>query len=239
MEYFALCSEHFEVLCFSRSVLIGTPMDFKRFYLEKCLVPPIYMKPKDSLDIDCPRNEGRLENRFFPEKRSLDVSLGPYRETSVTKIPPPQTKENRILSDWEGLFEICFRSSEMTDPRPCPRGWAYFRVPSRSTKTCYLSLNQQQIIGCKDRYFLGVRETSQDKTPPPQRSIGRFSGKNLFVLSLPQIILKQARLMVQNNTSLALITFCQVRSKFSAEGLTLTCILPALAIKDDWKAASS
>ena len=34
-EYFALCSEHFEASCFSRSVLIGTPVDFKRFYLEK------------------------------------------------------------------------------------------------------------------------------------------------------------------------------------------------------------
>ena len=93
-EYFALCSEHIEASCFSRSVLIGTPVDFKRFYLEKGSVPSIHARPKDSLDIDYPRNEGRLANRFFPEERSLDVSLGPYRETSVSKIhpPPPQKK---------------------------------------------------------------------------------------------------------------------------------------------------
>ena len=48
-EYFALCSEHFEASCFSRCVLIGTPVDFKRFYLEECSVPSIYAKPKDSL----------------------------------------------------------------------------------------------------------------------------------------------------------------------------------------------
>ena len=86
-EYFALCSEHFEASCFSRSVLNGTPVDFKRFYLEKGSVPSICTKPKDSLDTDYPRNEGRLANQFFPKKRSLDVSLGPYRQTSVSKIP--------------------------------------------------------------------------------------------------------------------------------------------------------
>ena len=74
-------------------MLIGTPVDFKRFYLEEGSVPSVYTKPKDSLDIDYSRNEERLGNRFFPEKRSLDVSLGPYRETSVSKIPtPPQKK---------------------------------------------------------------------------------------------------------------------------------------------------
>ena len=71
-EYFALCSEHFEASCFSRSVLIGTTVDFKRF--EKCSVPSKDAKGKDSLDTDYP---------------SLDVSLGPYRETSVSKNPPP------------------------------------------------------------------------------------------------------------------------------------------------------
>ena len=53
-------------------------MDFKRFYLGKGSVPSIYTKLKDSLDTEYPRNEGRLANRFFPKKRSLDVSLGPY-----------------------------------------------------------------------------------------------------------------------------------------------------------------
>ena len=143
-EYFALCSEHFEASCFSRSVLIGTPADFKRFCLEKGSVPSIYMKPKDSLDIDYSRNEGRLENRFFfPEKRSLDVFLGPYRETSVSKIPLTPPKKSDFLSDWVDLFVICFRSSDMTDPRPYPRGWAYFRVPSCSTETCQAQIDNK------------------------------------------------------------------------------------------------
>ena len=92
-KYFALCSEHFELSYFSRSVLIGTPMDFMTFYLEEGSVPSIFTKPKNSLDIDYSRNEGRLANRFFSQKRSLDVSLGPYQETPVSKIPPPPLKK--------------------------------------------------------------------------------------------------------------------------------------------------
>ena len=91
-EYFALCSEHFEASCFSRSVLIGRPVDFKRF--KKRSVLSMDEKGKDSLDTDYPRNEGRPANRFFPEKRSLDVSLGPYRETSVSKISLPPRKKS-------------------------------------------------------------------------------------------------------------------------------------------------
>ena len=94
-EYFTLCSEHFEASCFSRSVLIGRLVDFKRF--EKHSVPSVDAKGKDSLDTDYPRNEGRLANRFFPEKGSLDVSLRPYRETSVSKIPLPPPKKNLFL----------------------------------------------------------------------------------------------------------------------------------------------
>ena len=94
-EYFALCSEDFEGSCFSRSVLIGTPVDFRRF--EKRSVPSVDAKGKDSLDTDYPRNEGRLANRFFPEKRSLDISLGPYQETSVSKIPLPPPPKKKIF----------------------------------------------------------------------------------------------------------------------------------------------
>ena len=43
-----------------------------------------------------------LQIGFFPEKRSFDVSLGPYRETSVSKIPLP--KKIDFFSDWFGLF---------------------------------------------------------------------------------------------------------------------------------------
>ena len=57
--------------------------------------------------------------------------------------PPPKKKKVDFFSDWVGLFDICFRSSEMTNPPPCPRGWAYFRVPSRSMKTCQAQTNNK------------------------------------------------------------------------------------------------
>ena len=42
------------------------------------------------------------------------------------------------------------------------------------------SSNKQQIINCKNRYILGVRETSQGNTSPTQTCKGRFSGKKLI-----------------------------------------------------------
>ena len=132
-ECFALCSEHFEALCFSRSVVIGTPVDFKRLYLEKGSVRSIYAKPKDSLETDCPRNKGKLANRFFPRNVLWTFLWNPTEKRQYPKITPPPID---FFTDWVGLFEICFRSSKMTDPRPCPTGCAYFRAFSRSTKTC-------------------------------------------------------------------------------------------------------
>ena len=67
-------------------------MVLRRFYLEEGSVPSIYTKPKDSLDIITQEMRKDLQNKFFPEKYSLDVSLGPYRETSVSKIPPCPTR---------------------------------------------------------------------------------------------------------------------------------------------------
>ena len=99
-EYFALCSEHFEVSCFSRSLLIETPVDCKRFYLEKSPVPSIYAKPKDSLDIDYPRNEGRLANRFFPRTVFGRFFGTPPRNVSIQNPPtppPPKKKRNRDM----------------------------------------------------------------------------------------------------------------------------------------------
>ena len=88
-EYFALCSKHFEASCFSRSVLIGTPVDFKRSYLEKSSVPSIYAKPKDSLDIGYPRNEGRLANRFFPRNVLWMFLWDPTEKHQYPNSPPP------------------------------------------------------------------------------------------------------------------------------------------------------
>ena len=139
-KHFALCSEHFKSSYFSRSVLIGTPVDFKRFYLEEGSVSSVYTKPKDSLDIDYSRNEGRLANRFFPRNVLWMFLSDP---TEKRQYPKSQKKIDFFL-DWASLFEICFRFSEMTDPRPCPRGWAYFRVPSCSTETCQAQTNSNQ-----------------------------------------------------------------------------------------------
>ena len=51
----------------------------------------------DSLNIDYRRNNETFANRFFSEERYLDVSLGPYWETSVSKITPPPPLKNRFL----------------------------------------------------------------------------------------------------------------------------------------------
>ena len=96
MEYFALCSEHFEASCFSKSVLIGTPVDFKRFYLEKGSVPSVYAKPKDSLDTDYPRNEGTLANRFFPRNVLCMFLWDPTVKRQYPKSTSP-SKKNRFL----------------------------------------------------------------------------------------------------------------------------------------------
>ena len=159
-------------------------------YLGKGSVPSIYAKPKDPLDTDYPRNEGRLANRFFPKKCSLDVSLGPYRETSVSKIPFPPPKKIDFLSDWLGLFEICFRFSKMTDPRPCTTGWAYFKALSRSTKTCQAQINNKL-------------STAKIDILRGQRNI---TGQNALFPNVYRTFLKS---------------------------LSLPCIQPALALKDD------
>ena len=114
-------------------------------------------------------------------------TLLPYRETSVSKIPhhpPPQ--EIDFFSDWVGLFEVCFRSSEMTGPQPCLRGWAYFSILSRSTKTCQAQTNNNYQLQ-KSIFFMVQRNiTGQNALP-----------KRLKDVSWE----KHARRMVQNNTS--------------------------------------
>ena len=75
----------------SRSLLIGTPVDFKRF--EKRSVPTIDSKGKDSLDNDYPRNEGRLANRFFLINVLWTFLWDP---TSIHPLPPPPKKRKMI-----------------------------------------------------------------------------------------------------------------------------------------------
>ena len=146
-KHFALCSEHFKSSYLSRSVLICTPVDFKRFYLEEGSVPSIYTKPKDSLDIDYSRNEERLANRFFLRNVLWVFLWDPTKKRQYPKSQPPPPPQKKTIfdffSDWASLFEICFRSFEMTDLQPCPRGWVYFRVSSCSTETCQAQINSK------------------------------------------------------------------------------------------------
>ena len=65
-------------------------------YLEKGLVPSIYEKPKDSLDTDYPRNEGRLATRFFPRNVLWMFLWDPTVKRQYPKSSPP-SPQNRFL----------------------------------------------------------------------------------------------------------------------------------------------
>ena len=78
---------------FRRSLLIGTPVDFKRF--EKRSVLTIDAKGKDSLDNDYPRNEGRLANRFSPTNVLWKFLWDP---TGIQIPPPPAKKKEKMIS---------------------------------------------------------------------------------------------------------------------------------------------
>ena len=91
------------------------------------------------------------------------------RNASIQNSPSPLQKID-FFSDWVGLFEMCFRSFEMIDPRPCPRGWAYFRVSSCSTETCQTQTNNK-LSAAKIDIFPKVRETSQGKHSPPDKRL--------------------------------------------------------------------
>ena len=61
-------------------------------YLGKGSVPSIYEKPKDSLDTDHPRNEGRLANLFFPRNLLRMFLWDPTVKRQYPKSPPPRKK---------------------------------------------------------------------------------------------------------------------------------------------------
>ena len=150
-------------------------MDFKRFYLEKGSVPSIYAKPKDSLGTDYPRNEGRLANRFFSRTTLFGRFFGTTETTllwdltrNVSIQNPPPSQKNQLLFELgrpiRNMFSI-FQNDKIHDlvQKDGPILEPY-RVQRRHAK-----LKPTTIINCKNRYFLGVREKSQDKTPPPKR----------------------------------------------------------------------
>ena len=172
-------------------------------YLGKGSVGSISAKPKDSLDIDYPRNEGRLANQFFPRNLLWMFLWDPTVKRQYPKPPPSPLQKVDFFSDWVGLFEICFRSSKMTDPRPCPTGWAYFKALSRSTKICQAQINNK-LSTAKSIFFRGQRN---------------ITGQNALFPNVYRTFLRTTLVMTNS--------------------LTLPCIQPTLALKDDSKATSS
>ena len=67
-------------------------------YHGKGSAPSIYAKPKDSLDTDYPRKEGRLVNRFFPRNVLWMFLWYPTLKRQYPKSPsPPPQKKNLFL----------------------------------------------------------------------------------------------------------------------------------------------
>ena len=145
-KHFALCSEHFKSSYFSRSVLIGTPVDFKRFYLEEGSVPSIYTKPKDSLDTDYSRNEGRLANRFFSRETFFGCFFGTLlRNVSIQNPNPLPPKKNWFLF---GLS------------KPIRDMLSIFRDDRSTTLSTRMRLFKQTANNeLQKSIFLGIRET--------------------------------------------------------------------------------
>ena len=106
-----------------------------------------------------------LQIDFFPRNVLWTFLWDPTEKHKYPKSPP---KKIDFFSDWVGLFEICFRSSEMTDPRPCPRGWAYLRVPSCSKETCQAQTNNKLSAANID-IFRGQRNIT-GKAPSSQQT---------------------------------------------------------------------
>ena len=88
----------------------------------------------------------------------------PTVKRQYPKSPPPKKKKIDFFSDWVGLFKICFRSSKMTDPRPCPTGRAYFKALWRSAKTCQALTNNNKLSTAKIDIFRGQRNITGQNT---------------------------------------------------------------------------
>ena len=124
-----------------------------------------------------------LEIDFFPRNVLWTFLWDPTEKRQYPKfpsLPPPPKKKFDVFADWVGLFEIYFRSSEMTDPRPCPRGWAYFRAPSCSTVTCQAQANNK-LSAAKIDIFRGQRNITGIDTPSQQTSISHDQRSNYFL----------------------------------------------------------
>ena len=130
-----------------------------------------------------PKKWGKTCKSIF----SLETFFGRFSGTLPRNVsiqnPPPPPKKNDFFSDWVGLFEICFRSSKMTDPRPCPTGWTYlelYRVQRRHAKLKSTTNYQLQT----SMFLRGQRNITWQNTCFPNVYM-TFFGKNWFVWRFP------------------------------------------------------
>ena len=93
-KHFALCSEHFKSSYFSRSVLIGTPVDFKRFYLEEVQYHQYTRSQKIHWTLITQEMRENLQIDFFPRNVLWMFLWDPTEKRQYPKSQPPSQKKN-------------------------------------------------------------------------------------------------------------------------------------------------
>ena len=183
-EYFALCSEHFEA-SFQQKFAYWDTSRFQKVW--ETFSTNNRREGEDSLDTDYPRNEGRPANRFFPRNVLWTFLWDPTEKRQYPTPPPrpaPPKWKNDFFSNWIGLFEICFRSSKMTDPRPSPTGWAYFEIYPVQRRHAKLKPTTNYQLQ-KSIFLKGQRNISEQNTSSSNVYRTFFWKKNWFVWHLP------------------------------------------------------
>ena len=96
------------------------------------------------------------------------------RNVSIQNPPSPQ--KNDFFSNWIGLFEICVRSSKMTDPRPCPTGWAYLEIYP-------IQQGHGKLKPTTAKIDISLKESKKHLRTKHQTSKGRFLEEKLICLA--------------------------------------------------------
>ena len=100
------------------------------------------------------------------------------RNVSIQNPPPPSPKKRDFFSTWIGLFEICFRSSKMTDRRSCPTGWAYIEI--YPVQRGHAKLKPTTNYQLQKSILLKSQRKTQKKTPNVYRT---FLGRKIVCLA--------------------------------------------------------